>query len=217
VSAAAPDPAPPRPPAGASRYGWFVGVVAILVLAYITFNTLHSRGPAAGVATGGRLPPFAVPLLGSNLDGDANVAVRPGKGAGASGHVTACQVSDPRALNLCRTAAGHPVVLAFVSVKQEASLRQLDAMAAASRRFPSVRFIGLFLRGDRGAARRAAADHRWAFALGWDRSGDVASVYGVKALPSVTVADAGRRERSTSYRFLTAAALGRRIRAVERR
>jgi len=54
------DPGRPQLPAGASRYGWFVGVVGILVLAWITLNTLRTDAIQTGVKVGTKLPPFAV-------------------------------------------------------------------------------------------------------------------------------------------------------------
>src|SRR5207237_493159 len=54
---------PVPPPSGASRYGWFLGVVAVLLLAWIGLNTLrnHSNG-SAGLTKGAQAPPFAAPL-----------------------------------------------------------------------------------------------------------------------------------------------------------
>jgi hypothetical protein len=199
---------------GAGRWA-LVAALAVVALAYITLNTLRTSGRGVGVPEGRRLPPFAVPRLQSNLEGDANVAARPGPGAGHSGRVPACAVRDPRALNLCRVAAGHPLALAFASVGDADSLRQLDAMQRIAPRFRGVRLVGLFLRGDRAAARRLAARRGWTFPLGFDRHGDVAAVYALKALPAMTFADAQRRSRGTVYRLLPAGELARRLRTLE--
>lgn len=211
-------PPPPKPPparvGGPGRYGWITAVVVVLALAYIAVNTLRTSGLGGGFEPGARLPPFAVPLLASSLDGDANVATRRGQGAGRSGRVPACAVRDPRALNLCRVAAAEPLVLAFASTKDEDTLRQLDALQAAAHRVPGVRFVGVFLRGSRKDARRSARMRGWRFPLGWDRRGDVAAVYGVKALPVTILADSGRRARATVYRLLGARELTRRARRL---
>jgi hypothetical protein len=87
-------------------------------------------------------------------------------------------------------------------------------MARVARRYPRVRFLAVFLRGGRRRAQRTAAAHGWTFPLGWDRHGDVAAVYGVKALPSITFADARRRSRGSVYDYLGPAALARRVRQV---
>src|SRR4051794_14735418 len=59
-----PPPAPrPPPPAGPSRYGWLVGIAVILILGYITLNTIRSdHSGSAGVPAGHPLPAFAAPL-----------------------------------------------------------------------------------------------------------------------------------------------------------
>jgi hypothetical protein len=214
LEAPAPRDAPPPRSPGASRYGWLTAIVVVLALAYIAVNTLRTPGLGGGFEPGARLPPFAVPRLASSLDGDPNVATERGEGAGRSGRVPACAVRDPRALNLCRLAAGHPLVLTFASTKDEDTLRQLDALQAATRRVPRVRFVGVFLRGSRRDARRTARARGWRFPLGWDRRGDVAAVYGVKALPVTILADSGRRARATVYRPLAFRELTRRARRL---
>src|SRR5258705_13204259 len=62
----------PRPP-GYSRYGWFVGIVAVLVLALIGLNTLRTKGVgSAGLERGTVAPPFAAPLVFSSFPDDAD-------------------------------------------------------------------------------------------------------------------------------------------------
>ena len=211
------DPGRPQLPAGASRYGWFVGVVGILVLAWISLNTLRTNSLSSGFRAGTKLPAFAVPRLESNLDGDANLAVHTGTGAGKSGRVTACEVRDPRALNFCTFAAGHPVVLVFASVQDDASRAQLDTVARVRRRVPDVRFAAIMLRGSRGDARKDARAHGWDFALGYDDHADVAAAYGVKSLPAIIFGDRRRRvAQQTVYRPLSAAQLTARARRLAR-
>jgi hypothetical protein len=63
------------------RGGWLVGMAGVVVLAYITFNTLRTESVGSrGLAAGSRLPPFAMPLAGSRSDADANIATRPDSG-----------------------------------------------------------------------------------------------------------------------------------------
>ena len=59
-------------------------MAAVLALAYITLNTLGTDAPGSrGVPNGEKLPPFAVPLALSNLEGDAQVdPPRPARCAG---------------------------------------------------------------------------------------------------------------------------------------
>lgn len=205
-------PPPPAPPTGISRYTWFVGVVGVLLIAYITLNNFRTEGPSAGLRPGTVLPPFAVPELQSDLDGDANLARRHGQGAGASGRIAACEIRDPRALNFCTLARDRPTVLVFVAAEHESTREQLEAVEAARRRAPEVRWIGLYLRGDRGKARAQARRGGWRFPLGWDKHADVAATYGVKSLPGLVFADRRRRAVSSVFRPLGAAELVRRAR-----
>lgn len=202
MSAGRTTPPPSARPPGASRYGWFVGVVAVLVLTYIAVNTLRT-GNGVAVTRGEKLPPFAVPELfagGAAGGRDANVANHP------------CRVKLAEALVVC--AERRPLVLALASVKDEETLRQLDAMQRVAPRFPRVHFVGVFLRGDRGKARADTRKRGWSFPLGWDRQGDVAAVYGVRALPVLFVAASGRSTRAVEYRVLDAPELARRLRRL---
>ncbi len=74
-------PAPPRMAPGTSRYTWFVGVVAVLVIAYVSVNSLRTQGPGSrGVQAGAVAPPFAAPLATGDLAGRRER--RPPHGAG---------------------------------------------------------------------------------------------------------------------------------------
>jgi len=117
------QPGPPRPPAGTSRYTWIIGVLAIAALAYITLNTLSTDAPGSrGVPDGEKLPPFAVPLADSKLEGDAQVD--PDK---------ACKVRGSDVLNSCQLAAQGPVVLAFFATRSERCERQVDVLERVRR------------------------------------------------------------------------------------
>lgn len=210
-------PPPSARPAGASRYGWFVGVVAILAIAYISLNTLSTGGLGQGIPPGRPMAPFAVPLATSNLVGDANLAARTGGGAGRSGRTPACAVSDPRALTLCRAAGEHPFVLAFFSERDAASVRQLDVLQAVASRHPEARFAAVALKGDRERVRALVRKHHWSFPVGYDRGADVGAAYGVPTLPSLTFAHPGRIVAFSTFRLLDQAALDGRLRALSAR
>ena len=92
----APPPAKPepQPPRGRSTVTWIVGVAVVIAFAYITLNTIRTEAPGSrGLDPGDRLPPFAAPLALSSLDGDANLATKPGQGG--QGGKPACQVRGP--------------------------------------------------------------------------------------------------------------------------
>jgi hypothetical protein len=188
-------------------------VVAVLLLAYISLNTLNTKGLGRGVPPGQPLPPFAVPLATSDLEGDANLASRAGQGA----RTAACAIRDPRALNLCALAGDHPVVIAFFSVKNDASVRQLDAMQAVSRREPATRFAAIALRGARAKVRDLVRGHAWTFPVGYDRSADIGARYGVPDLPAITFAYPGPVVARSTFRPLSETALDAEVRGIRKR
>lgn len=191
-----PPPPPPARPPGASRYGWFVGVIGVLVLIYISINTLRTDGPGAeGPKPGSRLSPFAAPLVLSKLDGDVNVARH--AGSGEAGRVAACSVRGADVLNSCDLVRGAPVVLGFFFTRGASCAGSFDAMQTLSKTTPGVRFAGIVVRGDRGDARRAVRDHGWTFPVGFDRDGQLANLYGIAGCPEVVLAYPGGVVRET--------------------
>ena len=181
-------PAPARAPG--SRYGWFLGVVGVLFIAYVTLNTASTdRVPTRGVATNRPLPPFAAPLATSALEGDANVARESDQGG--AGKRPACAVRGPDVLNVCELAERGPVVLAFIATRGGHCERVLDKLAAARPRFPGVQMAAVAIRGSRSDLRALVRRHRWPFPVGHDRDGAVANLYGVAVCPEITLAYAG--------------------------
>lgn len=210
------NPPPGVRPAGAAarRYAWIPGLIGLLALVYITVNTIRTDSPGVGgLPAGDRMPPFAVPLALSDLDGDANVATEANQGQ--AGRVPACAVRDPRALNICRLAAGRPVVLAFAFDRAgKACAQQLDDLERVRRRHPQVAVAAVFVRGDRDALRREIRTRGWRFPVGWDRDGAVANLYGVGGCPTITFAGPGRLVRATTTGRLGRPELDRRFAAL---
>jgi hypothetical protein len=186
-SASSGPPPSARPP-GASRYGWFVGIVAILVLAWISLNTLENGQHGAGLRAGDPLPPFAVPLALSGLDADANLAARAGNGI----RHAACDVHERGVLNLCALAGDSPLVLVFFSERDTASVRQVDSAQRVSARFPDVRFAAIAEASDRKKTRALIRRRRWTIPVGYDRHGDVIAAYFGSAVPELIFARPGR-------------------------
>jgi hypothetical protein len=181
-----PDNPPPSPPRGASRYGWFVGLVAILVIAYITVNTATTPSIGSrGVSPGRPLPPFAVPLALSDLKGDANVATRAGQGQ--AGNRPACTVRGPKILNICQIASAGPVALGLFVPAGDCS-RVLDELAALAGGFPGLQIAGVAVRGSRSDVRALVRGHGWPFPVGYDRDGALASVYRMAVCAEITLA-----------------------------
>ena len=179
------------------RSGWLVGLVGVLVLAYITVNSLRtegvgSRGPTAGEP----LPPFAAPLARADLEGDANVSA------------DACEVRGPEVLNVCELAAEGPVVLAFVFAGVDECERQVDVLERVAPRFPDVRFAAVGVGRDREQLRR------WAIPVGHDADGAVASVYGVAVCPFMAFARQGGEVTGSALSFLDEGELTRRVESL---
>jgi hypothetical protein len=216
----APEPGPPpRPPrrgavAVTPSYVWVVGVAAALLLGVLVIGTLRhgtERG-ARGIPDGEVVPPFAVPLALSDLDGDANLAIKAREGA--AGAKPACEVRGPRVLNGCALREGGPFVLAFFATRGKGCVAELDALEAARRRTPGVRFAAIAIRGDRDALRTTIRDHRWGFDVGYDRDGALANLYAVQVCPQITFARAGGRVAETTFGRLGAAEIAAKARRL---
>jgi hypothetical protein len=216
---APPRSAPPRPPRrGATgvtpSYVWVVGVAAALLLIVLAATTLHhgaERG-ARGVADGQVVPPFAVPLALSTLDGDANLARKAGQGA--AGARPACAVRGPRVLNGCALGERGPFVLAFFATRGKGCVAQLDALEQARARVPDVQFAAIAIRGDRGALRSLIRKHGWRFAVGYDRDGALANAFAVQVCPQITFARRGGRVAETTFGRLDARDLSAKARRL---
>jgi hypothetical protein len=194
--------------------GWLVGVVGVVVLAYITLNTLTtesagSRGPAVGE----RLPPFAMPTAANRSDADANIATRPD--SGPEGSRPACTVRGPEILNVCELAEQGPVVLAFLATRSGRCAEQVDVLDRVAPRHPGVRFAAVSVRGDHEQLLRTARERGWRLPIGYDHDGAVANLYGVAICPTVTFARRGGAVAGTALGFLDERALDARVDALE--
>ena len=205
----------PRLPPGVSRYGWFLGVVVVLVIAYITLNTARSGGPGSeGVQVGARMPPFAAPLALGGVTGDVNVARTAGQGA--AGHKPACDVRGRGIVNVCELWERGPVVLAFLATRGARCTSELDALDRVRSAHPGVQFAAVSIRGDRDELRTLVRRHGWRFPVAYDRDGVLANLYGVAVCPQLTFALPGGRVTATSVGEVDRASLERRLAALAR-
>jgi peroxiredoxin len=215
------DVPPPAAPSRTSRWGWLVGVIFLAWIGYITLNTLRTDRPGSrGVPDDSPLPPFAMPLALSDLDGDANVALRPDQGG--AGKRPACTVRGAKILNTCQLAERGPVVLAFYASRAgKACRRQLTELEQVRGRFPGVQFAAVAIRGDRGDLRRLIRASRLRYPVGYDNDGQVANLYRVAGCPTTTFAYPGGIVMHTYLGLLDEArldrALGRLVAGSERR
>ncbi|HTE61223.1 MAG TPA: hypothetical protein VK631_12800 [Solirubrobacteraceae bacterium] len=194
--------------------GWLVGVVGVVVLAYITLNSLRTEGlDPRGLDRGTRLPPFAMPLATSAGGGDANIATRPGNET--EGKVPACTVRGPEILNVCALAERGPVVLAFVVTRSEDCARQVDVLDEVAARVPDVEFAVVAVREDRNRLRRLIGERGWRVPVGYDHDGAAANLYGLGVVcPLLTFAGRDGRVAGTNVGFLDEAALTDAARAL---
>jgi hypothetical protein len=176
----------PRP---APRYGRYVGLLALLILALITINTVATKpNGARGIEPGHALAPFAVPLAVGHLGGDADIAVRADEGR--LGRVPACAERGPQILNICQLYEQGPVVLAlFVDAGScPAVLSDLQALVPS---FPGVRFAGVAIKGSRGQLRRLMRSRGLSLPIGIDSDGALVRLYKLASCPQVSFAYPG--------------------------
>jgi hypothetical protein len=168
------------------RYGRYVGVLALVILALITINTVLTKpNGARGIEPGRAIPPFAAPLAAGRLNGDVNVATHANEGS--AGKIPACDVHVPGALNVCTLDGGGPLVLAlFVdSSSCPAVLDEMQALAAGA--FPGVSFAAVAIKGERGPLlalmrKRGLSSVQ----VGFDSDGVLAGLYKVASCPQVS-------------------------------
>ncbi|MFI5004369.1 MAG: hypothetical protein ACHQE6_05080 [Solirubrobacterales bacterium] len=173
-----------------------MGALGLVILALITLNTiLTPSNGLAGVAPGARLPPFAVPLAGGDLRGDANIATRPNEGS--AGKRPACTVRGPQILNVCQLYQQGPVVLALF-VDSGGCTGILDDMQALVPRFPGVLFAGVAIKGERAQLRERVRSHGLSYPIGIDSDGALPAPYKMASCPQVNFAYPGGVVQSTA-------------------
>ncbi|HEY1449681.1 MAG TPA: hypothetical protein VGF47_01910 [Solirubrobacteraceae bacterium] len=166
------------------RYGGYVGLLALVILALITINTIVTKpNGVKGLAPGETVPPFAVPLVLGTLNGDADTATHANDGG--AGRVPACQERGSQILNICELYERAPVVLALF-VDGGSCPDVLGDMQALAPSFPGVRFAGVAIKGSRGKLRKLIRTHRLTLALGIDTDGALAALYKVGTCPQLT-------------------------------
>ena len=170
------------------RPGLIIGTLGVLVIAYISYNSLQTEGPGSrGIEPGRTLPAFAVPLALSDLEGDANVSER------------ACDVRGEDVLNVCELAERGPVVLAFFAEPSQRCDDEIDVLDRLRSRHAGVQFAAVAVRGDRDDLRRRVRERGWGLPVGHDRDGAVANLYAVAVCPTITFAARGGEVRRTSF------------------
>lgn len=169
-----------------NRYTWFVGVVALAIVVYITINTLRTGGHGSrGLQAGDHLPVFAAPLATGGFAKDADADVGGSK-------TPPCRLTSPGALNVCALRR-KPVVLAFFVTGKGSCRRQLDTIERVKASFPQVNFAAVAVRASRPDVAPLVRRHGWTFPVAYDHDGAVGNLYDVVVCPTVTFAYAGGR------------------------
>ena len=175
------------------RPGTIVGVLALAVIAYISYNSIVTEGPGSrGVESGGELPEFAVPLALSDLEGDADMS---------------CDERGEDVLNVCELSDRGPVVLAFFAEPIGRCVEQIDVLDRLRARFPDVGFAAIAMLGDRGELRERIRAQGWGLPVGHDEDGAVANAYAVAVCPQITFARRGGDVVRTTFGSQTEAEL----------
>jgi hypothetical protein len=171
------------------RYARYTGLLGVLVLALVIVSTLLSKSnDATGIPPGHRLPPFAVPLVVGDLEGDADIATRPDQGS--NGRVPACAERGAQILNVCQLYEQGPVVLALF-VDGGACTAILREMQTLVPQFPAVRFAAVAIAEGRGQLRRLMRSLRLTLPVGIDKDGALVSSYKVFSCPQIDFAYRG--------------------------
>jgi hypothetical protein len=176
-------------PAAPPRYGRYVGLLALVILALITVNTIVTKPNGdKGIEPGHPLPPFAVPLALGDVVGDADIASSANQGA--AGRVPACQERGRQILNVCQLYERGPVVLALFidSGSCAAVVSDLQALVPS---FPGVQFAAVAIKAERAGLRRLVRARGLSLPVGIDRDGALAGLYKVASCPQVTFAYPG--------------------------
>jgi hypothetical protein len=182
-------------PVAGQRYAWLLGIVAILAVAALSIHSARPGAPrAAGLPAGATLPPFAVVRATSDVvcdddddPCDANVAASGARVRGGAGGRPACEVRGPTVLNVCELTERGPLVLGFAASRGASCLDAWERLTPLARRHRGLQVALVAIGGDLEELRASARRRGWGFAVGWDRDGILASVYGVAACPYVTV------------------------------
>ncbi|MHB1539139.1 MAG: hypothetical protein ACYCUM_03405 [Solirubrobacteraceae bacterium] len=178
------------PPIAGNRYGRFVGALAVLAALAIGVATILTKTKgAAGIQPGGKVPPFAVPLVsGHGKEYEANVS----RSYGEAGPKVpaACKVSSAIAVNVCALYERGPVVLALFTDRGSCPdvLRTMEALAPS---FPGVSFAAVAIHNARPTTEKLLAADRISFPVGFDSGGVLAGLYRLASCPQVSFIERG--------------------------
>lgn len=181
-----------------------------ILLVVVGLNSLRTEGGSStGLGAGERIPPFAAPLVLSDVEGDVNLAREADQGG--AGSRPACEITDPDVVTSCALVDGRPAVIAFFVPGDRRCIRQLDVLAGVLRENRGVRGAAIAVRGDRGELRNLTRSRKWPFPVAHDRDGGLANVYGVAVCPQLTFVLPGGEVQTSIVGEVGRSALDRRV------
>jgi hypothetical protein len=199
-----------KAPKPSSAYSWVVGIAFLILIIVVGVNSLPNAGEGLkGPKAGSEMPAWAAPLATGTLDKDVNIKIT-GK---EPGHMLACRVHVPSALNGCDLRK-RPSVIVFAGTKGANCLPGFDRIERVRRDFPQVAFAGILIKMDLGAASKTVRQGHWGFPIAFDRDGQLTNVYGLGVCPATVFARKGGRVVSTSLGKITEQQLRARIRRI---
>lgn len=190
------------------NYMTVVGMIFLVVVVIALFNTLKTTESGTvgigDVGIGDKAAPFAVPLVMSELDGDANIDEK-----------EACGVEGADVLRICDY-FGRPLVMSFWFTKQASDCIDaqdtFDEVAARYRK--QAGFVSINVRDDRDRVRELVTDHGWKVPVGYDRDGAVSNIYRVGGCPTFLFFRKGGVLESAEIGETSAERLGAQVRSL---
>lgn len=168
------------------------------------------------------LPEFAVPLAGSRLEGDANIAQDDCETSAVpcptdARRTPACDVAGADVIRVCDLFDRPSVISFWFSKGGSACVDQQDVVERAYGRYRGrVSFLSLDVRDDRDAVRALVHQHGWSMPVGYDHDGAVAALYRVGLCPTLAYVYPGGTLQSASVGELSEDGLDARIRELLR-
>jgi hypothetical protein len=174
-------------PARVTSYTGWVGLAFIVLIVIAIVNGARTEdtgilGTKGGPEEGWRLPRFAAPLVGSGLEGDANID-----------RDEACKVDVEGAVRICDL-FDEPLVMSFwFTVPRDCAVEQ-DSFDAVAREFGGrVHFLSVNIRTERDELEDLVEERGWSVPVAHDRDGAVSNIYGITPCPTVAYAFPGGR------------------------
>lgn len=179
-----------------SYTGWVgLAFIVIIVIAVINGAQTEETGILGvdGPERGWQLPPFAAPLAGSDLEGDANIAddgceVAERPCPADRRRTAACDVDLEDAVRICDL-FDRPLVISFWFTRQADCVSGQDTLERVAAEWDEqVNFLSVNIRDDRERVREIVEERGWKIPVVHDRDGAVSNIYGVGGCPTLVYA-----------------------------